>query len=310
MRISLLVAIVLLSVPAFAWNKKGHMVVAYIAYRNLTPAAKTRVDDLLRKNADYSKWIARAKTEEAKALHAFLNSSAWADDIKGYSDYQDHGTQGGNVPPPNDPAASQNIGYSDKLRHKYWHFHDTPLSGDGTPVKPADPPSAKTQMPVLRDAMRNGASDDIKSYDLVWMIHLVGDVHQPLHAVGRFTARQPDGDAGGNLVTLSTSGVVRLHTYWDNLLGERDDAEDAIALGEHLMTEFSKPSGADEDSIDKWIDDSFKLARKNTYASPIRKDGESSVTSRKYRMKAREIAEKQVLLAGYRLSRLINQSFQ
>jgi hypothetical protein len=27
------------------------------------------------------------------------------------------------------------------------------------------------------------ASDDVKSYDLLWLIHLVGDTHQPLHAI-------------------------------------------------------------------------------------------------------------------------------
>jgi S1/P1 nuclease len=44
----------------------------------------------------------------------------------------------------------------------------------------------------------SGASDDVRSYDLTWILHLVGDAHQPLHASGRYTRQIPNGDGGGN----------------------------------------------------------------------------------------------------------------
>src|ERR1700730_12872831 len=61
--------------------------------------------------------------------------------------------------------------------------------------------NVQTQIPMFRSALRatSGASDDVRSYDLVWLIHLVGDVHQPLHTTSRFTHEQPKGDAGGTL---------------------------------------------------------------------------------------------------------------
>ena len=48
----------------------------------------------------------------------------------------------------------------------------------------------KTQIVAFRKTLGDsGASDELKSYDLVWLLHLVGDVHQPLHATTRFNQR-------------------------------------------------------------------------------------------------------------------------
>jgi hypothetical protein len=57
----------------------------------------------------------------------------------------------------------------------------------------------------------------------VWLIHLAGDVHQPLHAVARFCQNDTDGDNGGNDVKLNCSPGVscasNLHAEWDGVLG-------------------------------------------------------------------------------------------
>jgi hypothetical protein len=65
----------------------------------------------------------------------------------------------------------------------------------------------------------SGASDDVRSYDLVWILHLVGDAQQPLHAVGRFTASIPNGDSGGNAESVipATGETIALHAYWDRI---------------------------------------------------------------------------------------------
>ena len=74
---------------------------------------------------------------------------------------------------------------------------------------------------MLTDAIGTDESDDIKSYDVAWLEHLVGDVHQPLHATSRFTKNHPNGDAGGNLVLLCAAPCRdELHAYWDGLLGD------------------------------------------------------------------------------------------
>jgi hypothetical protein len=69
------------------------------------------------------------------------------------------------------------------MAHRYWHFVDLPFSRDGTALQQTKKPNALTQIIVFQDTIASAtADDDVKSYDMVWLLHLVGDVHQPLHA--------------------------------------------------------------------------------------------------------------------------------
>jgi hypothetical protein len=65
------------------------------------------------------------------------------------------------------------------LRHKYWHYLDLPFSPDGTAVRPLDPVNALTLIKALTTALASNATDDVKSYDLVWLIHLNGALAGP-----------------------------------------------------------------------------------------------------------------------------------
>lgn len=115
-----LAAILALAPSAHAWNGTGHMTVAYVAYQNLTPLTRARVDLLLKLNPMYSMWTANTKAAQ-KGLVAFLNASTWPDCIKRATEcpgYTEDGSDHGETPPPG-PTASQNIGYSDKAMHKY-----------------------------------------------------------------------------------------------------------------------------------------------------------------------------------------------
>jgi len=294
------------------------MTVAYIAYQRLSSTSKARVDALLTRNPDYSTWVMAIPDTPAnrdrRALIAFLRASLWADDIKGESGYTDDGGMiHGRLNifrPPNTPQAGQNIGYADKFRHQYWHFHDTPFSTDNTPTQPALTPSALTQIPKMRQGLGSG-NEDLQSYDLVWLIHLVGDIHQPLHAAQRFAATQPEGDSGGNDVKLcSQPGCNQnLHSFWDGLFGTDLYPDAAIALGQALLGEASgPPSSASILDPSTWIEEGFKLAKARVYAAPIKADGSPSVTSAAYRLHAHEAGEQQLLLAGYRLASLINSA--
>src|SRR5206468_12659245 len=46
-------AMICFAIPAVPWNATGHRIIASIAYDNLTPAARARVDDLIRRHPDY-----------------------------------------------------------------------------------------------------------------------------------------------------------------------------------------------------------------------------------------------------------------
>lgn len=167
---------------AFAWWDEGHMRIAAMAYELLTPAAKAEANRFFRLNPRYSEWKAAAPPNSDGSpgdvdRYTFIRASVWADDIKNYKEYRDASTQD----KPDGPKAGQNVGYSDKLIHAYWHYKDIGFSVDGTPVGDADPVNAITQIELLRSGLASAQrlEDEVRSYDLVWLLHLVGDVHQP-----------------------------------------------------------------------------------------------------------------------------------
>jgi len=147
------------SAPAAAWNDKGHMAVAYVAYQQLTPAVRARADQLLRLNPFYRRWLAMVPATlppSERNLAIFMIAATWADQIKSDAGYRDDGTQNGNR--PGGPLASRNTGYADLLRHKYWHFVDTPevtLEKKLTPLTQAM--RQKSLSPAGRCSVSSGA---------------------------------------------------------------------------------------------------------------------------------------------------------
>jgi hypothetical protein len=327
----LIAALILILIPpkALAWGNKGHEVVAYIAYVNLDSATRDEVDHLLTLNPCYKEWKSDVASLPAanQPVALFMLAATWPDRIKviphepAYDCQPGHKfiTDAGTGPdgkasadiPPDTPEASQNIGYGDTRRHQYWHFIDTPFSPDSTPVEPAYTPNALTQLLALSKALRTDEGDDIKSYDMVWVEHLVGDLHQPLHDTSRFTSGHPYGDEGGNLVLIcETSGCTEeLHGHWDDLPGPGNNLPAAITIGEEL----NKQPAPDDDAIDienpaDWVTQGFKLAKTVAYAPPVFADSAGS-SPRKldsaYSAKATATMKAQLLLAGYRLADLL-----
>jgi hypothetical protein len=135
--------------PARAWDETGHMVVAAIAHDRLTPQARSRADTLLRRNPDYATWIAGAAPAD-RARIAFVHAATWADDIKRRDGYKD------DTGDPNAPAATRIVDYTDRFRHRAWHFIDIPFSPDGTPTQPPPAANAQTMISVARGVLAQG----------------------------------------------------------------------------------------------------------------------------------------------------------
>jgi hypothetical protein len=313
--------VLVLANTALGWNGKGHEVVAYIAYQHLDSATRAKVDDLLKRNPCYDEWNTTVSTlsAEQQSVAIFMLAATWPDAIKlaSYDCQPSHrfgpdGASGGDIAPPG-PEASQNIGYDDTHRHKYWHFVDTPFSTDGTPTKLAPHPNALDEILALSTALASGESDDLKSYDLVWLEHLVGDVHQPLHDTSRFTKNHPNGDAGGNLVPIcdTPNCTNELHSYWDGILGPANLSA-ALKMGDQLNG-LSKPDGAENGDVHVWVQEGFQLAKDDVYQPPISDDEPNSpggIPDKAYHDRAKNVAQSQVLLAGYRLAGLLEGSLQ
>ena len=302
-RTALVTLAALTALPALAWNNVGHMAVAAIAYDRLSPQARSRVKELLKLNPDHARWIAAAGTNDPDKV-AFMRSAYWPDDIKFRSGYEDDSQWSA--------KAADVSGYADKARHKYWHYKDIPFTIDGTGLpKPSKAPNAQTQIAKMRGLLSSAATDDVKSYSLAWLAHLVGDVHQPLHASARFSHVHPKGDGGGNAVTVCTSGCASLHSFWDDAVGATSANEDpipkALKVQQRLASSFQVDALQAAKSAESiWISESYGLARKYAYAQPVGTGTGSFTLDQTYRNNAGSTAEKRIALAGARLANLIN----
>jgi hypothetical protein len=295
---------------ALAWWDEGHMQIAYVAYKQLDDAVKENADALLRRNPDYEKWTAGVADPKTAKVYAFIHAATWADDIKREEYHYTHDANASDT-------AGQNIGYTDHNQHAYWHFKDIDFTPDGSPLPAPAGVDLVTQLKKMIAALpaTSGASADLRSYDLVWILHLVGDAHQPLHAASRFTAQFPHGDNGGNAETVvpATGETISLHAYWDRILGgyaspfgAMFDADQRDGLA-HVAVDANAAKVADPET---WIAESAELARRFAYAAPIGGGKDSVALTRDYETNARNVARKQAALAAARLANLLNAALK
>jgi len=304
---------VLNATPVFAWNNKGHMAVAFVAYNKLDPTVRARADALLRLNPFFKRWLAMIPSSVPAAdrnLAIFMIAATWPDQIKSDSSFHDDGTHDGNV--PGGPLSSQNIGFSDKLRHKYWHFVDIPFATPASlPLPPVATPNAQERITLFLSVLKSSAGDPLKSYDLAWLLHIIGDVHQPLHSAARITKADLDGDDGGNGVKITCAPpcqMTRLHSVWDGLLGGQDDVQSAMNTARGLPpADAARASILDEGT---WIKEGFELSKTVVYALPIGPHSGPFTLTATYNNTARATGRSQVALAGARLAAVLNRDLK
>jgi hypothetical protein len=305
-------ALLLVSTKADAWHAAGHMMTAAVAWDQMTPAARKRAAELLQKNKDHDDWV-KDVPDADKDKTAFVRAATWPDVIKGRKpEYTDDTEE------PTDPNADANVGYSDKLMHKYWHYIDLPFSPDKTKTIPPKNPNAETRINKHRDTLSaSGPSEDLKSYDLVWLIHIVGDVHQPLHGTQRFTKLHSKGDEGGNTVKIKClpNCGKNLHSFWDGLFDSTEVKDDDAASAQAAIGAAAKLKKATGPAVGKtdprvWINESFAIAKKSVYRAPIGTTNKTFTITAAYKKDAMTIGKQRIALGGARLAKLFNDAFK
>jgi hypothetical protein len=301
---ALLLVVQFISLPAAvsAWNNTGHMVVAYTAYQNLTPDAKERIKKILRQHPEYSTWVMGVEKQwKDRDRSVFLIASTFPDMLKGDPRFYDERT-----PPAEPPKPIP--GYPDMQRHGDWHFILTPYF-DGVPVQngyTVPEPNVVTKIEDITKILeRAEVSEPQQAYYLSWLIHLVGDVHQPLHTVTRFSEAGAKDDAGGNLFLINDE-AGNLHRYWDDLLGSSVDSNFISTFAEQIMSE-NKAEPTDSSSAVDWKDESVRSAQDFVYSikQPEMGYGAPAIPT-EYKTQATSIAHRRVAQAGYRLARVLN----
>jgi hypothetical protein len=281
-------ALVLAASSALAWNAAGHRLVAAIAWRQMSPSTQQAATALLRQHPDYFKWIAKAG--DAPDYIAFLEASTWADDIRSDSRFYDEHREPSTAPRP---------GLVDTARHKSWHYVD--LRPDGG-VR--DGELDRQLERLIRELRSPATSPPEKAFALPWLIHLMGDIHQPLHVGSR-------DDEGGNRFEIENPLNARLpfsnlHTWWDDLPGppwlrgaRLEKAVDALLV--------AHPQAPQQGNIAGWRDESWKISRDLAY--PDATGSLLPIVTAEFRAQSRAIADQRLAVAGYRLGRLLEDIF-
>jgi len=196
-----------------------------------------------------------------------------------------------------------------------WHYINIPYVLNG--VKP--PVVAKQNVvwaigqaeQVLSSSKTNRAE---KALFLSFLVHLTGDVHQPLHAITRCNKKLPRCDQGGNLFPVKTKYADNLHKYWDQGLNFYNNYYTNYPLSQRqidqlaqiLEKKYPKHSFKQANNLNpqEWAQESYQIARKFVYnIKPNTKPSQSYVTT------GQAIVEQRLVLAGYRLAAVLNQTF-
>lgn len=131
-----------------------------------------------------------------------------------------------------------------------------------------------------------------------WLCHLVGDLHQPLHA--GFSD-----DRGGNNVEVSFENEqINLHQFWDSeLISQRAGSWQYLVGDLSVFPPFQADSNWSPEMVNDWTTQSHKLAMKNVYPAPGNID-------EVYAQQSWELTQRQIRLAAYRLALIINSELK
>jgi S1/P1 Nuclease len=280
---------------AAAFNGTGHTIIAAFAYRQLTTDQKEAFTVLLKHHPAYPRWRDAFEGTEGEldfGMFLFMRASKWPDEIRRTGNPFDH---------PN------------------WHFVDYPIRPPDFPNEGSPAPEDDILFGISQssEAIENpDLPDEARAAHLSWLIHLIGDLHQPLHCATLIneTYPAPDGDRGGNSFYIRPGNrAVKLHSFWDGLLGKSSNLRSAVNVAIALQNRFP---AADLNELRNarnplaWSLASRKLAKEVAYRNaelPGSADTEDvPALPDGYAATAKNTAEKQGALAGYRLGKVLS----
>jgi hypothetical protein len=300
---ALLAGITLGAGTAAAWGPAGHRAVGAVADQLLTPVAQAAVQQLLVADRD--------RAGRYSGRHNLADVADWPDEIRGTPGDQPH-----------------------------WHYDNRPICGAPKPPAAWCPGGdcASAQLPALLAVLADdGRTRAERNVALKWVVHLAGDLHQPLHAAdlaeganririaqyGRPPHARARGAAGWDRGDGSRRGRSdeSLHAFWDsNLVNLALHPTDGNIPDGAMADLLRRARAADPASVDappeRWAEESNDIARH--FALSIdgvdcaiagaldAGQGPRVTLTREYVARGREMVQERIALAGARLARVIN----
>lgn len=293
-------------VSVSAWDDAGHKLTAYIAWQRMTPEAREAAIKLLLaapEDSDLSVfYLQDSRSDAAKKLELFMIAATWADIVR---------------------DRKFDVRYK-KYHKSNWHYSDYFWKQNGSKAEMIEHSEeggmALEKLAEFDKVLRDSAASDAdKAIALAWILHLGGDIHQPLHTSGRITDLEPKGDQGGNLFLLTppdTKPSDNLHWFWDSIVGRNiprtNDACDSDYLFPIASAMLKKyPFEKFQNSLalgnfEEWKKESFAYNPTDVFSADLKRN---EMPSEKYKKHALEVSEKQLTMAGYRLGEMLNDIF-
>jgi hypothetical protein len=308
---------------SWGWGDGGHMSIALRAWDEMTPQTRAAAISLLKQHPRYpldfairmppgldpqeqDKWILTCA--------ATWPDHIWALRITNPKDFQ-------------------------KYFHASWHIIGEPVALD---------PDQQATMPVLpwvssadlnKLTIREALPLEIKTLSdtslpaadravaLCWVIHLIGDLHEPCHAASLFSNRfkPPEGDKVATRFSVIIDGkTTGMHQFWDSLYCSSGDFKvvekwDQDQLDNPALQRSTLPQLAKDTTVDSWIAESFAIAKVDVYDNAVRaaiaaQDADPAVKfkpfvlSDAYIARARQIGRQRGVLAGLRLADTLSKA--
>jgi S1/P1 Nuclease len=282
--LSLFLPVLAAASPAAAWGDLGHEVVAKIAYRHLTPAVKSKVDALLASDTD----------------------------------------------PLTAPDIASRATWADKYRTSHretaaWHFVDIEIDSPNLSTACFGFPALSSGQAASQGQSQDCIVDKINEFAtelrnpsttpserllaLKFVLHFVGDAHQPLHASDHH-------DEGGNCIGLMPpeGSAKNLHAFWDTpAVQALGPSADAIASQLDRQITASQVKTWSRGAPKDWAMEAFQVSQKVAYALPVRPtcDARGSIQlTPAYKATVEKDAAMQLQRAGIRLAFVLNQALR
>jgi len=294
---------------ARAWGCKGHQTVALIAEKHLTPETRQWVEKLLSENPidpKLNRYCGGA------ARDAMADAATWADDVRG------------------------------ERKNGPWHYIDIPRGSKRGELEPfcgaagCVTKAISEQLAILKDKNADAAK---RADALRYVIHFVGDLHQPLHTI-------TNADEGGNCVPLkyfrrtahehNHSFSPNLHSIWDTAIPERDaEGADSAEYADTLDALFAADIEGWQKAgvhVEDWVWEGYDFAESVVYGDLTPKiaiepnvavhscSDDNNIGERllkqniaageAYQEKAAPVAEKRIAEGGVRLAMILNDALK
>lgn len=184
-----------------------------------------------------------------------------------------------------------------------WHFIDIPIDSAGLDMQ-RDCPKADCVLAKIAEFRRRWRDDAVSAAErreaLLFLVHFVGDMHQPLHCAN-------NNDRGGNDLIVEFEGQrMNLHRVWDSGLLDRMPAEETLfAALSHAITS-SEQAEWSRGGVETWAAESFAAARDVVYGGLPRGSGSPQLGAA-YEQKAETVVEIQLEKAAVRLAAILNE---